>query len=127
MYEAASCDATKPSEERRQKRPTGTSAVASTLFLPDSLIDRELGAAYVVTPNDFRNMFPFALLVSSMSFVVTTAIGRSRPSLLLRLALAPAVIYAWLWLGADGNTLKAGQPDRPARIRRSSRAVPVTV
>jgi hypothetical protein len=63
----------------------------------------------VITPNDFRNMFLFAVFVYSLSLVVTTAIGRSRLRLPLRLALAPAVVYAWLWLGADGNTAKAGQ------------------
>lgn len=44
-----------------------------------------------------------------LSVVVATAVGRSRLPLLFCLALAPVVVYAWLWLGADGNTAKAGQ------------------
>src|SRR5262245_12591625 len=62
-----------------------------------------------ITPNDFRNMFLFAVLVYTLSFVAATAIGRSRLPLVFRLTFAPAVVYAWLWLGADGNTQKAGQ------------------
>lgn len=62
-----------------------------------------------VTPNDFRNMFLFAVLVYSVAFAAATAIGRTRIRLLYRLALAPIAIYGWLWLGGDGNTAKAGQ------------------
>jgi hypothetical protein len=62
-----------------------------------------------VTPNDFRNMFLFAILVYSASVAIVTAVGRTRLPLHWRLAFAPLAIYAWLWLGADGNTMKAGQ------------------
>jgi hypothetical protein len=62
-----------------------------------------------IGPNDFRNMFLFAILVYSVSVAVVTAIGRSRLSLAARVALAPLAVYAWLWLGWDGNTAKAGQ------------------
>jgi hypothetical protein len=62
-----------------------------------------------IGPNDFRNMFLFAILVYSVSVAVVTGIGRSRLSLAARVALAPLAIYAWLWLGWDGNTAKAGQ------------------
>ncbi len=27
----------------------------------------------------------------------------------VKLLLAPVVIYAWVWMGVDGTTLKAGQ------------------
>lgn len=63
----------------------------------------------LVTPNDFRNMFLFALFVYGISVAIVTALGRARLTLASRLALAPVTIFVWLWLGADGNTMKAGQ------------------
>ncbi len=62
-----------------------------------------------IGPNDFRNMFFFAALVYAVSAGAVTAIGRLPVPFGLRLGLAPVVIYAWLWLGWDGNTAKSGQ------------------
>src|SRR5262249_50021527 len=62
-----------------------------------------------IAPNDFRNMFLFAVLVYVVAFPLVTAIGRARWPLWRRVVVAPVAIYAWLWLGADGNTAKAGQ------------------
>lgn len=62
-----------------------------------------------IGPNDFRNMFFFALLVYSASVAIVTALARSRLPLAVRLVAAPMVVYGWLWLGWDGNTAKAGQ------------------
>src|SRR5262245_3280359 len=78
-----------------------------------------------VTPNDFRNMFLFVLLLYCISFAIATAVGRSRLPLLARLVFAPVMIYAWFWLGSDGNTAKAGQTrqsgEDPAFQPRSGR------
>jgi hypothetical protein len=63
----------------------------------------------LIRPNDFRNMFLFAIIVYSLSAAVVTAIGRTRWLLWQRLMIAPLVVYCWLWLGWDGNTSKAGQ------------------
>lgn len=63
----------------------------------------------LLRPNDFRNMFLFALLIYSLSVVVVTAIGRMTMTLWRRVLVAPLVVYFWLWLGWDGNTSKAGQ------------------
>lgn len=60
-------------------------------------------------PNDFRNMFFFAVLVYSLSAVFVTALGRWRWPLGVSTVIAPLVVYGWLWLGWDGNTSKAGQ------------------
>jgi hypothetical protein len=62
-----------------------------------------------VAPNDFRNMFLFAVLVYALSVTFVTATARMRWPLLLRVVIAPTIVYAWLWLGWDGNTSKAGQ------------------
>jgi hypothetical protein len=62
-----------------------------------------------VAPNDFRNMFLFAIVIYSLSVVFVTTIGRTRRSLWQQLMIAHLVVYAWLWLGWDGNTAKAGQ------------------
>jgi hypothetical protein len=79
----------------------------------------------IVGPNDFRNMFLFAVLIYALSAAVVTAIGRTHLDLWQRLAIAPLVVYSWLWLGWDGNTSKAGQilsaGQDPAFQPRSSR------
>ena len=63
-----------------------------------------------VGPNDFRNMFLFAVVIYACSVAVVTAVGRMRRiALWQRLAIAPVVVYSWLWIGWDGNTSKAGQ------------------
>ena len=62
-----------------------------------------------VTPNDFRNLFLFAALLYSFSVAFVAALHRTRLSLAPRLALAPLFTVAWLVIGSDGNTARAGQ------------------
>lgn len=62
-----------------------------------------------VTPNDFRNLFLFALVLYLLTIVGVVALYRGGASLGLRLGLAPLLLVAWLVVGADGNTAKAGQ------------------
>jgi len=62
-----------------------------------------------IGPNDFRNMGLWAGSLYVLSTVWIIGLSRTRLSLAWRMALAPALIAGWLWLGADGNTTKAGQ------------------
>ena len=78
-----------------------------------------------ITPNDFRNLFLWIILLSSFSAMLIVALYRARVRLDLRLALAPLFIAFWLLLGSDGNTAKAGQirqsGEDPVPTARSAR------
>jgi hypothetical protein len=62
-----------------------------------------------VTPNDFRSMFLLAGLVYLLSVAVVVGTSRTRIPIAVRLVLAPAFTVAWLVVGSDGNTARAGQ------------------
>lgn len=62
-----------------------------------------------VTPNDFRNLYLFALVLFGLTVIGIVALYRRGVSLPVRLSLAPALLVAWLIVGIDGNTAKAGQ------------------
>jgi hypothetical protein len=62
-----------------------------------------------VTPNDFRNIFLLVLLLGLATVAGVVALYRRPLRLEVRLALAPLLFVAWLLVGIDGNTAKAGQ------------------
>lgn len=62
-----------------------------------------------VTPNDFRNLLLLVFLLYGLTVVGIVALYRRGASLPVRLSLAPALLVAWLIVGIDGNTAKAGQ------------------
>lgn len=62
-----------------------------------------------VSPNDFRNMFLFAGALYTSSLFLIIALNRMTKRLVTRLVLAPMLIVLWMFIGADGNTSRAGQ------------------
>lgn len=78
-----------------------------------------------VTPNDFRNMFLFAVLIYSLSVVLITALHTAHLPNSIKYVLAPLFTVLWLILGSDGNTARAGQlvqsGQDPQPIVRSAR------
>ncbi len=62
-----------------------------------------------ITPNDFRNIFFLATFVYFLTILFIPALIRIHLPLILKLILAPLIIYLWLFMGWDGNTAKAGQ------------------
>jgi|APTNR8051073442_1049403.scaffolds.fasta_scaffold28966_2 hypothetical protein len=78
-----------------------------------------------VTPNDFRNMLLFAGLIYLLTVFVIVGMNRFKLHLTARLVLAPVCTIAWLIIGSDGNTARAGQlvqsGQDPQPITRSDR------
>lgn len=78
-----------------------------------------------VTPNDFRNMFLFAGLIYALSILWIAGLRSVSIRPRVRLALAPLFTVAWLVIGSDGNTARAGQlvqsGQDPQPITRSTR------
>lgn len=78
-----------------------------------------------VTPNDFRNIFLFAGLIYLFSVLFIVAVYKTRLRPRTKIALAPLFTLVWLFVGYDGNTLRAGQlvqaGQDPQPIVRSSR------
>jgi hypothetical protein len=62
-----------------------------------------------IGPNDFRNIFLLVALIYILSALWITCLSRIPLPRIVRLLLAPALIFTWLVIGADGNTAKAGQ------------------
>ena len=63
-----------------------------------------------IDPNDFRNMFLLASCIYLLSIVLIIVLYRLRRlNLWHRLVLSPLFMVAWLLLGSDGTTAKAGQ------------------
>lgn len=63
----------------------------------------------LVLENDFRNMFILAAVVYILSVVLITWLRQTKLGLSGRLLLAPLWVFAWLIVGADGTTPRAGQ------------------
>ncbi len=76
-------------------------------FVVGSTITRGYDA--LVTPNDFRNMFLFAGLLYSLSFLNICILHKLSINRMLKLILAPTFIFFWIVIGSDGNTARAGQ------------------
>jgi hypothetical protein len=68
-----------------------------------------LGYDSRVTPNDFRNMFILAGGVYILSITLIVWMNSARIPVVIRLALAPLFTMLWLFMGANGNTARAGQ------------------
>ncbi len=62
-----------------------------------------------IAANDFRNMFVLAALLFALSACWITWLSLRPLPLRLKVALAPLLLLAWLAIGADGTTTKAGQ------------------
>lgn len=62
-----------------------------------------------VIPNDFRNLYLLMGLLYGLTVVGIVVLYRRGVALPVRLSLAPALLVAWLIVGIDGNTAKAGQ------------------
>ena len=63
----------------------------------------------LVLENDFRNMFLLAAVVYTLSVVWVVWLRQTRCAFSMRLTLAPLWVFAWLIVGADGTTPRAGQ------------------
>lgn len=78
-----------------------------------------------ITPNDFRNMFLFAGLIYVLSILFIAGLRAVLIGPRIRFALAPLFTVAWLFIGSDGNTARAGQlvqaGQDPQPITRSAR------
>jgi hypothetical protein len=78
-----------------------------------------------ITPNDFRNMFLLALLLYTLSVLWVVVLSRTSWNRWLKLSAGLLFVTAWLIVGSDGNTAKAGQVlqagQDPAPLVRSGR------
>ena len=62
-----------------------------------------------IRPNDFRNMFLLASTLYTVSIAYVAWLIRRRWDLRVKVLAAPLALWAWLIVGSDGNTAKAGQ------------------
>ena len=79
------------------------------IFLLVGLLPVVMGYDTRVTPNDFRNMFLFVATIYCLTVFLVAVLRKLSDKEWVRLVFAPTFIFIWLIIGADGNTLRAGQ------------------